>query len=159
MASSAAPLTTPRLSRPLTLGNPALTGWASFACRLVIAAVLAWASLSKITDPVATVRAVRAYRILPESLVTPFAHALPWVELAVAVLLVVGLATRLAGALSALLLAMFIGGIVSVAARGISIDCGCFGGGGTTANAHYTGEIIRDVLLLLVAVALVVLPV
>jgi hypothetical protein len=41
-------------------------------------------------------------------------------------------------------------------ARGLSIDCGCFGGGGQVAagRTNYAGEIARDAALLLVALAL-----
>ncbi len=41
----------------------------------------------------------------------------------------------------------FIIGIASVWARGITIDCGCFGGGGYDADAasQYPWEIARDV--------------
>ena len=160
MASTATPLAAPRTwPTPPFAGRPALAGWVSLACRLVVAGVLAAAALSKIGDPTATVRAVRAYQIVPEAFVTPFAHALPWVELAVAVLLLVGLATRVAGAMASLLMAIFLGGVISVAARGISIDCGCFGGGGATTHPHYTGEIVRDVLLLVAAAVVVLLPV
>jgi hypothetical protein len=45
---------------------------------------------------------------------------------------------------------MFIGMIASAWARGLSIDCGCFGGGGKVAggvdDAKYLVEILRDSL-------------
>jgi protein-disulfide isomerase len=44
-----------------------------------------------------------------------------------------------------------------VAARGLRIDCGCFGGGGATAHPHYAAEIVRDLLLLAVSVAVTVI--
>jgi uncharacterized membrane protein YphA (DoxX/SURF4 family) len=127
--------------------------WLSLLGRLVIAGVLGWAALSKIADPAATVRAVRAYRILPDSLAVPFGHALPWVELALAVLLLAGVAVRIVGAAAAVLLTVFVAGIVSVAARGLRIDCGCFGGGGAVSASHtaYLQEILRDLGFLLLA--------
>ena len=67
-----------------------------------------------------------------------------------------GLLTRAMAAVSALLFVAFIIGIASAWARGLEIDCGCFGGGGQLdgASAKYPGEIARDVgLLLAVAVA------
>ena len=134
------------------------SGWISLIGRLLLAGVLGYAALSKIADPAATVRAVRAYRILPDALAVPFGHALPWVEVAVAALLLVGFAVRIAGAAAALLLVMFVAGIVSVAARGLRIDCGCFGGGGATAHPHYTAEIVRDLLLLAVSLAVAAIP-
>ena len=70
------------------------------------------------------------------------------------ILLVVGLATRLVGVLQGLLLIVYIGGISSVWARGLSIDCGCFGGGGPSALGHtqYPADILRDIGLLALAV-------
>lgn len=119
--------------------------------RLVTAAVFAAAGLAKAGDPAGTVRAVRAYRLLPEAAVLAFAHALPWVELAVAALLLAGLATRAVAGLAALLLAAFVAAVASAGARGLRIDCGCFGVGGTVAQTHYLTEIARDLGLLAVA--------
>lgn len=119
--------------------------------RLVTAVVFIAAGLAKAGDPAGTVRAVRAYRLLPEAAVPAFAHALPWVELAVAALLLAGLATRAVAGLAALLLAAFVAAVASAGARGLRIDCGCFGGGGTVAQTHYLTEIARDLVLLAVA--------
>jgi hypothetical protein len=65
-----------------------------------------------------------------------------------------------AAVLSSLLLVAFIVGIASAWARGLQIDCGCFGGGGLTADAtaQYPWDIARDVVLLVLSVALVVRP-
>jgi protein-disulfide isomerase len=136
-------------NQPRQLGERAAT-----AGRLTLAAVFGWAALSKITDPDGTVRSVRAYRLLPEALATTFGRGLPWMELALAVLLALGLALRLTAALTAGLLAVFTGAIVSAAARGLRIDCGCFGSGGPTENPHYAGEIGRDLALTATAAAL-----
>ena len=69
--------------------------WASTAARLILGAVFAAAALAKIGDTQAIVRSVRAYQILPERLVHPVAYALPYLELAVAFLLLIGLGTRI----------------------------------------------------------------
>jgi len=44
---------------------------------------------------------------------------------------------------------LFIGAIASAWARGLSIDCGCFGGGGKIdpSQTKYLQEIIRDIAL------------
>jgi uncharacterized membrane protein YphA (DoxX/SURF4 family) len=127
--------------------------WLGTAARLGLAAVWAWAGAAKISDPAAAAQAVRAYRILPEGLVRPFGYGLPFVELAIALLLLVGLGVRIAAAVSALLLLVYIAAIGSVWARGISIDCGCFGGGGAVAASKtaYLQEILRDAGFLLLA--------
>lgn len=123
--------------------------WASLAARVVGAAVFAYAGAAKIGDPAGGMRAVRAYRILPESLVHPVAYGLPAFEIVLAVLLFLGVATRFVGAIAAALLAVFIGGVASAGLRGLRIDCGCFGGGGDVTQTHYLLEIGRDSLLLL----------
>ena len=62
--------------------------------------------------------------------------------------------------LSAVLFVAFIVGIASAWARGLQIDCGCFGGGGTRPDAsdEYPWEIARDVGLLLLSLWLVWRP-
>jgi uncharacterized membrane protein YphA (DoxX/SURF4 family) len=107
------------------------------------------------------VRAVRAYRLLPEPVVPLVGHALPVVEVLVGVCLLLGLLTRGSAVLSAVLLLAFVVGISSAWARGLSIECGCFGGGaGPTQNARekYPWEIARDVGLLLLSAWLVWRP-
>jgi len=131
--------------------------WSSVVCtaaRLILGGVWIWAGLAKFADPDSAVRATRAYQILPEALVKPFAWGLPLVEIALGFLLLAGLASRAAAAFSALILVVFIAGIASVWARGLQIDCGCFGGGGFSAHVdgwQYVSEIARDALLVGVA--------
>ncbi len=128
--------------------------------RLVLAGVLAVAGAQKLPDPAESVRAVRAYRLLPEGAVHAVAYGLPVLEIGLAVLLVVGLATRVAAGLTGVLLVVFLIGVGSAAARGLTIDCGCFGGGGVVAKAdtRYTAELVRDALLLVAALLLVWRP-
>jgi uncharacterized membrane protein YphA (DoxX/SURF4 family) len=99
---------------------------------------------------------VPAYRLLPEALVAPVAFGLPVVEIAVGLALIVGVFVRTAAIASAVLLVVFLAGVGSAWARGLQIDCGCFGGGGAVAAADtaYPAEILRDSALLLVALAL-----
>ncbi|HET8615144.1 MAG TPA: MauE/DoxX family redox-associated membrane protein [Actinomycetales bacterium] len=146
----------------VTPRSRAATGrlWFATLARLVLAGYLGVAGLLKLPHPAESVRAVRAYRILPESIVPTIGYVLPLLEVAIALLLLLGLGTRVAAVLSSLLMTAFIIGIASVASRGISIDCGCFGGGGDVAEGatHYTQEIIRDVCLLLLGLLLVYRP-
>ena len=59
--------------------------------------------------------------------------------------------------MSAGLLVIFIVAVISAAARGLSIDCGCFGGGGEVAAGQtaYGVEIARDLGFLMLALWLV----
>ena len=85
---------------------------------------------------------------------------LPYLEIALGVLLLAGLATRLTAVLSAVVLVAFIAGVISAAVRGLSIDCGCFGGGGDVGAGQtaYTAEILRDVGFLALAGYLIIRP-
>jgi len=128
--------------------------------RVVVGAVWIVAGLLKLPDPAASVRAVRAYDLLPEAIVPMVGHLLPVLEVVVGVCLVLGVLTRGAAMLSSVLFLAFIVGIASAWARGLQIECGCFGGGGTSANAsdEYPWEIARDVGLLALSVWLIARP-
>jgi uncharacterized membrane protein YphA (DoxX/SURF4 family) len=117
-----------------------------------VGGVFAAAAVTKVGDPQATVRAVRAYDVVPEPLVPPLGYALPYVELGLALLLILGIGVRYVAAISAALLFVFIAGIVSAWVRGLKIDCGCFGGGGPTEEPKYLAEVLRDTAFLAVAV-------
>ena len=135
--------------------------WAGTLARAIVGAVWIAAGATKVSDLAASGRAVNAYELLPVEVGRAVGAALPFVELALGALLLLGLATRLAAAVSAALLAAFVAGIASVWARGLSIDCGCFGGGGALAEGQspaYGWEITRDSALLLLSVFLVLRP-
>jgi uncharacterized membrane protein YphA (DoxX/SURF4 family) len=103
---------------------------------------------------------VQAYQLLPFDVAAYIGYGLPIVEIIVGVLLVLGLFTRFSAVIGSLLMVAFIIGIASAWARGLSIDCGCFGNGGTIAAAQtqYPQEIARDAGLLLCGLWLVIRP-
>ncbi|MCW2794566.1 MauE/DoxX family redox-associated membrane protein [Nocardioides sp.] len=121
--------------------------WLALVARLVTGGVWVAAGAIKLPDPYESVRAVRAYDLLPESVVPTIGHLLPVLEVVIGFALILGLLTRGAAVVSAVLFVLFIVGIASVWARGIEIECGCFGGGGAKAGASsaYPWEIARDV--------------
>lgn len=128
--------------------------------RLGLAAVWLISGVIKAAAPAETLVAVKAYRLLSPGTAATVAAVLPYLEIALGLLLVVGLATRLTAILSAIVLVVFIAGVVSAAARGLSIDCGCFGGGGDVGagQTNYAGEIARDTGFLVLAGWLIVRP-
>ena len=138
----------------------AAAAWISTGARLVLGGVFVVAGVLKAVDPQSSVAAVDAYRLLPASLATIVGWGLPFAEIALGLLLLAGIATRAVAAVAGLLLVIFIAGVVSAAARGLSIDCGCFGGGGQVdpGETAYGTELVRDVGLLLVAAWLVWKP-
>ena len=103
-------------------------------CRLALGALFLYAALPKVADPAAFAKDLANYRMLPESLVHVSAVVLPWIEVLVAALLVVGIATRAAALLCTALLLVFtvaIGAAVSGAriGRGASVESGSSGSG------------------------------
>lgn len=133
----------------------------STVARIGLAAVWLISGWIKFSDPTQTVVAVRAYQILPSDLVRPFAAVFPALELALGLLLLVGLAVRPAAVASAIGLVVLIAAIASAWARGLSIDCGCFGGGGVVNDVgtwDYLSEILRDLGFLAASAWLMVFP-
>jgi uncharacterized membrane protein YphA (DoxX/SURF4 family) len=150
------------IPRPRLGHWPAVRPWLGTAVRLGLAAVWLAAGASKVTDLAASGRAVNAYQVMPYDVAKVVGAALPFVEIALGLLLLVGLATRLAGVVSAALLAVFIAGISSAWARGLAIDCGCFGGGGELGAGQtpsYGPEIARDLAFGALAAYLIAFPI
>ncbi len=134
--------------------------WFGLLARLIVGGVWIVAGGLKLPDPAASVRAVRAYQLLPEAVVPTVGHLLPVLEIVVGVCLVLGVLTRVNGAVSVLLFLAFVIGISAAWARGLQIECGCFGGGGYKkgASSEYPWEIARDTGLLLLSAYLVWRP-
>lgn len=116
--------------------------------RVVLGGALLLAGALKVGKPVGSARAVQAYDVMPFELAAYVGYALPYVEVILGALLVLGLFTRASAVAGTLLMVIFIVGIAQAWARGLSIDCGCFGGGGEIApsETRYGQEILRDVL-------------
>ena len=127
--------------------------WVSTAARLAVGLTFLASGGTKIVDVEGTVRSVRAYRLLPEAVVPAVGTALPVLELGLAVLLLAGLATRAAAAITLPLSAAFAVGVGSAWARGLRIECGCFGDGGPSANPvpGYVRELVINALILAAA--------
>jgi uncharacterized membrane protein YphA (DoxX/SURF4 family) len=116
------------------------------AARLFLGVVLIWAGVAKVGRPLTSERAVQAFEIFPMELAGWIGLALPFVEIVLGVLLVLGLFTRPVAIVATLLMLAFIVGISQAWARGLTIDCGCFGGGGQIGadETRYPQEIARD---------------
>ena len=134
--------------------------WFGLLARLTLGGVLFAAGWLKIFTPAKSQMAVRAYEVLPISLANFLGIALPWLEVGLGVLLILGIAVRISAIFGGALMVVFIAAISQAWARGLSIDCGCFGGGGTVApgQTKYVSEILRDTGLALLALYLVRYP-
>jgi uncharacterized membrane protein YphA (DoxX/SURF4 family) len=130
--------------------------WFGLLARIILGGVFLLAGFLKYQHLDKSQMAVRAYEILPISIANFLGITLPFLEIAIGILLILGAATRIAAAVGGLLMVAFLFGISQAWARGLSIDCGCFGGGGQVApgTANYLPEILRDSALALMAIYL-----
>jgi hypothetical protein len=100
---------------------------AVWTARLVLAAVFAMAAVAKLRALDEFIGVVHNYRILPECLVRPVAHALPGLEAAIALALLLEPTRSVAAMAAAAVLALFAVAMAVNLARGrVAIDCGCF---------------------------------
>ncbi len=135
--------------------------WISTVARLGLAAVFLIAGGLKVGDLAASGRAVQAYDLMSFDTAKIVGAVQPFLEIALGLILLIGLATRLSAGIAALLLLIFIAGIASAWARGRQIDCGCFSEGGELAGgrtAEYGLEILRDIGFLILAGVLLIKP-
>jgi uncharacterized membrane protein YphA (DoxX/SURF4 family) len=140
--------------------NTKLQPWITLVCRVVLGGVLLAAGLLKVQHPAKSAMAVRAYEVLPISVANVLGYALPWIEVGIALLLILGIWVRWSAVAGSALLFLFIVAIAQAWARGLSIDCGCFGGGGQVAagQTKYLEEILRDTGLIALGVFLFRFP-
>ena len=131
--------------------------WIGLFFRLILGGVLLAAGLLKYQHLDKSQMAVRAYELLPISLANFLGILLPFVEIATGILLIIGAAIRVSAIVGASLMFAFIIGISQAWARGLSIDCGCFGGGGQVepGTANYLPELLRDAAFALMAFYLI----
>jgi uncharacterized membrane protein YphA (DoxX/SURF4 family) len=127
-------------------GRERLLDVVGLLARLFLGIVLVYAGATKIGHPLTAQRAVQAYEIFPDTIANTIGLALPFLEIILGALLVLGLFTRPVAIVSTLLMVAFIVGISQAWARGLTIDCGCFGGGGAigATDTKYPLEIARD---------------
>lgn len=101
--------------------------WLGLAIRLAAAAIWLFAGIAKIADLEHFHSQVHAYQLLPHLFEGPFAYALPFVETGIGLYLAAGLLIRPTAILGSVLMAAFIVAMAQAWARGLSLDCGCFG--------------------------------
>ena len=138
-----------------------LQPWIGLVCRLTLGGVLFAAGYLKVDKLEVSQMAVRSYELLPIPIANFLGQTLPFFEVVIGLLLIVGAATRAVAALGGFTMFIFIIAIAQAWARGLNIDCGCFGGGGAVApgETRYLQEILRDAGLVAMALFLIRYPV
>ncbi len=122
--------------------------------RFVVGGVFLYAGIIKVQAQLQFAATIESYRLVPTMLIPWVISVLPWVEIVVGALLLVGWKSRWFGAVAALLLVTFILVMGITYARGIEADCGCFGPGERISLV----TLVREVLFLIPAAFLVFEP-
>jgi putative oxidoreductase len=137
-----------RADRAVTLMrkiSPVYFKIAEWGLRLGIGGAFIYAGWLKAQDPVSFADSVNSFAILPSRLISTFALALPMFEIVAGVLLVINWPKRI-GALALMsLTAVFCVALVLAIARGLDVNCGCFGPSASTTNPWV--DLTRDLLI------------
>ena len=133
--------------------------------RLVLGGIFIYAGYAKIFLPIMHPRPsigialaffalqVGSYQILPPWGVNFVAHTLPFAEIALGLLLIIGWRLRTWAVLSTLLILGLFGAVVRSYAAGMQINCGCF----ATPEPLTIATVIRDGALAALALVMTVL--
>jgi uncharacterized membrane protein YphA (DoxX/SURF4 family) len=123
----------------------------SLLLRLVLGGIFVYAAWTKLSSPWELfAMSIDSYQLLPLTMVELVARTLPWFELAIGVFLIAGIFLRSAAVATSLLLGLFFGLMVRAYAKGMAINCGCFGPGEVISWK----TLLRDGSLLAASVAL-----
>lgn len=120
---------------------------AAFGCRWLLGALFLVAGCAKALDPGGFVRDIDGYRMLEGPLLVGAAFFIPFFEVAVGTALVLRWPYRGAVVAAGGMLAVFLVALVQAWARGLDINCGCFGDG--PGLSGYPWWVARDAAMLL----------
>ncbi|MBS4033850.1 MAG: DoxX family membrane protein [Ignavibacterium sp.] len=106
-----------------------LNSYLLFFFRIALGFLFIYAGAEKISDPAGFSLSISNYKLLPIYMINFFAISMPWIEIVAGILLVFGIAVKENAFILNTMLIVFIFAISISLARGLSIDCGCFGKG------------------------------
>lgn len=119
----------------------------SAVARFYMAYIWIRAGVSKLGSRVEVVQSVEGYDIFSPTWAQWIATVIAPLEIAGGILLLLGVFLRKSGWLSTIVITLFIVGIAQAWARGLAIDCGCFGPADpTTLGMNYLKTILRDLV-------------
>jgi uncharacterized membrane protein YphA (DoxX/SURF4 family) len=124
-----------------------------FGLRIFLGFIFIFAAVTKVADPEGFSQSIYNYKLMPDFLINFLAIAFPWIELVAGILLVFGISVKENSAIISGLLVVFIIAIGISLARGLDIDCGCFG----TIDGSKVGllKILENIGLLLLSLILI----
>src|SRR5579872_6666765 len=146
------------IERPRTRG---IVGFLLVAARILLGLIFVYAAYTKLHFAGAWhlrhynfffAMGIDSYKMLPLTIVEWMAKILPWLELVLGAMLVIGAGVRWAGLMVTALLVVFMIALAHAALGGLEINCGCFGNNSVKPGT----ELTRDAGLLAVALAVTV---
>ena len=129
----------------MTIQGPTLATLILIA-RLAIGSFLLPSGLGKLADLAGFTSGVRDYRILPNHLVPVFSRLLPWLEIVLALALLLGVLVPIAAVAVSVLVACFTIAVVINLVRGREINCQCHGVAGSRTISW--GTVARNLPLI-----------
>jgi putative oxidoreductase len=123
--------------------------------RLVLGCLFIYAGVVKVLDPLDFAQNIRNYRLVGQSLSFIAAAVLPWLEILAGVALAAGIWKRASALIISGLLVFFILLTLVTMARGLDVDCGCFG---ALSRRSGFGVVLEDLGMLFMGLCLLFAP-
>jgi len=123
--------------------------------RLVLGGLFVYAGVVKVLDPLDFAQNIRNYRLVGQSLSFMAAVVLPWLEILAGVALAAGIWKRASALIISGLLVFFILLTLVTIARGLDVECGCFG---ALSRKSGFGVILEDLGMLFMGLCLLFAP-
>lgn len=135
------------------------SSYATLLSRIALGGVFLFAGATKAFDAGGLAAAIRSYGLnLPEWFVSVSAYSLPYLEILLGLYLLAGLFTKPSAWITNALMLLFIVALAQGAARGLEIDCGCFGGAAGNEAGNLWLDALRDVGLLALGLHIALAP-
>ncbi len=103
-----------------------------FIIRFFLGFLFVYAGIEKISNPQFFAQTISNYKLLPDFLINFSAVILPWIELVCGFGLIFGVNLKENITIYISLMGIFTLAIIISLIRGLDIECGCFGSGGST---------------------------
>lgn len=125
-----------------------LMRWVREGLAWIYGGVFIWSGWLKVQDPSQFLVSIRTFHLLPDPFAAWLALLLPWLEIFAGLCVLTGWLRRGGLFLLNTSLVVFAIALFTAWARGLDVECGCFGGGkGTTTIIE---ALMRDAVLLAV---------
>ena len=117
----------------------------SLIFRVILGIIFIYASYDKILDPAAFSKNIHNFHLTPVAIENLAALIIPWLELIIGVLLIIGLFLEGTTSIIIVLLVFFIFILSQAVYRGIDVHCGCFKVEADTGSTDLGLELIKRI--------------